>query len=181
LEKYGSNIFRNRIIAGEVPDPKLYERVLQWPDLWDDAAVYETYRDEMYDKEVHREKLAEHQLMNTVRWAAKSPRYAFEHIESGASGQTNENGAAEGENEAEVHVPEDLTELPDGADAILDEGGDDDDSGLEDEDDSMDEDAEGEEDIDMIMEQGERGGSESDESTGKGRAKTPRPFGGLYR
>lgn len=164
-----------------MPDPKLYERVLQWPDLWDDAAVYETYRDEMYDKEVHREKLAEHQLMNTVRWAAKSPRYAFERIESGTGGQKNGNGEAEMENEAEVDVPEDLTELLDGADAILDEGGDDDESGLEDEDDSMDEDAEGEEDIDMNIGDEEEGGSESDESAGKGRAKTPRPFGGLHR
>jgi hypothetical protein len=80
--------------------------------------------------------------MNTVRWAAKSPRYAFEHIESNKSRETNGQGdqdAAGAGNEAEVEVPEDLTELPDDAEAILDEGGDDDESGLEDEDETMDE------------------------------------------
>jgi hypothetical protein len=145
----------------------------------------------MYDKEIHKEKADEHQLMNTVRWAAKSPRYAFEHIESGKGREAKGHGeqdASEMENEAEVEVPEDLTELPDGAEAILDEAGDDE-SSLEDEDESMDEadeENEDEEDNDVAIRGEDEDGafdivSDSDESAGEGRAKTPLPFGGLYR
>jgi hypothetical protein len=173
-------LLRNRIIAGEVPDPELYKRVVTWPELWDDQEIYETYKEEMYDKEVHREKAKEHRLLNTVRWAAKSPRYAFEEIEAGRL-EENGRGApdAEEDNEGDVEVPEDLTEVRDGAEAILDEGGEDA-SGLEDEDETEDEDdadeegaGVGDEEDGMFEEGSDSDGSEDD--------RPARPFGGLYR
>ncbi|KAF2743551.1 hypothetical protein M011DRAFT_489681 [Sporormia fimetaria CBS 119925] len=125
----------NRIIKGEPPDPELYERALSWPEIWDDAEVRETYNSEVYDKELHRKKGDEHHLLNAIRWAAKSPRYAFERIErTNSTARFGEENASENIEdsvegadieEAEVEVPEDLTEARDDENAILQEGGED--------------------------------------------------------
>ncbi|KAF2279861.1 uncharacterized protein EI97DRAFT_429646 [Westerdykella ornata] len=109
----------NRIIAGKELKPWLYERILTWSDRFDDREVYETYRDEMFDKELHRERLEEHRLLNAVRWAAKNPRYAFDRMQEtmqaeDARGseemQEEVEEEEETDEEGEVDVPEDSGE-----------------------------------------------------------------------
>ncbi|KAF2703424.1 transcription factor tfiiic complex a box associated subunit sfc1 [Pleomassaria siparia CBS 279.74] len=110
----------NRLIRGETPDNSLYERILAWPELWDDAELYATYRKEVHDFQIHKEKLQEHTVMHTVRWAAKNPRWAFEKLEKMAQQRTD--GEDEPEMTEDVEVPEDATEVPDTADVIFNEG-----------------------------------------------------------
>lgn len=99
----------NTIIRNEVPDDSLYQRIVQWPELWDDKTLAETYKAEIIDRQVHGEKKREHQVMQNVRLAARSPRYAFEKMESfeQQSQQVDEDNGSE-----EIDVPEDMTEDP---------------------------------------------------------------------
>jgi general transcription factor 3C polypeptide 5 (transcription factor C subunit 1) len=137
------------------PDDSIYERILEWPENWNDEEIYARYKEEMHDKEVHRVRLKEHTVMHMVRWAARNPRYAFEKIEAKNARQiARENGDdmedvdAEGEDDLEaLEVPEDHTEPRDDATAIMIEGGED----------ESDEDEEDETGTDMQDEDAESG------------------------
>jgi general transcription factor 3C polypeptide 5 (transcription factor C subunit 1) len=176
----------NAIIGGERPDNSIYERVTKWPELWDDQEIYATYRDEVNDREVHQEKRKEHDVMHNVRFAARNPRYAFEKME-----KNDEGGRQVGETEGpEVEeVPEDLTEYPETAATIINEGdgGDDDDDSSEDgDDDDEDEDVdagEGEDEDRNELEDADGIWEEDDDQPIATETQTagPAPFGGLYR
>jgi general transcription factor 3C polypeptide 5 (transcription factor C subunit 1) len=179
----------NIIIGGDKPDNSIYERVANWPELWDDKEIYATYRDEVNDREMHQEKRKEHDVMHNVRFAARNPRYAFEKMEKKDETET-QTGDAEGPDLEEI--PEDSTEYPETAEMIIDEGdgGDDDDESSEDGDEEEDED-EGE---DEDAEDGEVGSQEEAEDVDgvweeddeshigmQVQPAGPAPFGGLYR
>lgn len=133
----------NRIVGGEEPDDSIYQRILTWPENWDDQEIYVTYRHEMFDAEIHKIKIKEHTVMNTVRAAARNPRYAFEQMESReerAHNRTSDGNIVDVEEVEEVEVPEDLTEAPDGADAMMTEEEGDESEGAEDDEDDFEED-----------------------------------------
>lgn len=138
----------NAIIGGEEPDDAIYQRVVEWPELWDDQVIGATYKAEINDRKIHEEKKREHDVMHHVRWAARNPRYAFEKMENSEI----QGGEAEvDESAADVVVPEDMTEDPVTIDKIMDvdsegEENDDEGDGEEDEDDGLDEDGVWEED-----------------------------------
>ncbi|KAF2269495.1 transcription factor tfiiic complex a box associated subunit sfc1 [Lojkania enalia] len=172
----------NTILGGEKPDDSVYERVVSWPENWDDKEMYETYKGEVKNKEVHKQKLQEHTMMSTVRAAARNPKYAFEKmeaLEATRSGITKGVEPTEGPVE-ELEVPEDMTEEPDNAgvdeapgvsSVESSENGDNDET--EDDDDSEegwqndeDSDSDGPDAITAALK----------DSASRG----PRPFGGLY-
>lgn len=189
----------NTIIGGEVPDNTLYQRVCQWPELWNDKEVYDTYRDEVNDREAHEAKRREHEVMHSVRIAARNPRYAFEQMEKdNTSSASTGSGSALSE---EVEIPEDLTEYPDNpetaeatsneiaetvesSDSEDDEDDDEDEDeneGDEDDDDEEDEDGTGE-----VPEGDEDGAWEEDDddaldTSTRAASEGPTPFGGLYK
>ncbi|KAF2865779.1 RNA polymerase III transcription factor IIIC subunit-domain-containing protein [Massariosphaeria phaeospora] len=188
----------NTILGGEQPDDSIYERVMAWPELWDDKEVYDSYRSEMYDKQLHKEKGREHNVMNNVRLAARNPRWTFERMEAQKTNKGAESGGRaeeaddEAEVEEEVEVPEDLTEVPDTAAVILNEGEtdpmdahndrDEDDSSDEDDnddgDDDDDDDEDGEDEDEMLAEfnllgQARRGSGSDDEILFNKRRRTP--------
>jgi general transcription factor 3C polypeptide 5 (transcription factor C subunit 1) len=191
----------NRILThpDETPDNTLYARILTWPELWDDAELKAQYRSEFFDKKVNKEKREEHALMKQVMWATRSPRYAFERMEKaedlaqrmqGELTTTGRNLAEAEEEEAEEddEVEVDMTEEPDTAKKILDEGDDEDDADDADEDEDEDEadeadvgddiDAEGETDDGEYAQPGPRAGDGDAPSSAV--PQGPRPFGGLY-
>jgi general transcription factor 3C polypeptide 5 (transcription factor C subunit 1) len=110
----------NTIIAGETPDDALYQRTIAWPELWDDKDILATYKAEVDNRQIHQEKKKEHDVMHRVRWAARNPRYAFEKMESLDDQPRQSNEEEDAAEDAEV--PEDMTEIPDTADNILNEG-----------------------------------------------------------
>lgn len=71
----------NTILGNETPDDAIYQRVLEWPELWEDQEIAAQYKEEVNDRQVHHEKKKEHDVMHNVRWAARNPRYAFEKME----------------------------------------------------------------------------------------------------
>ncbi|RMZ68190.1 Transcription factor tau subunit sfc1 [Pyrenophora seminiperda CCB06] len=105
----------NTIIGGEKPDDSIYQRILEWPELWDDKEMAAGYRAEIDDRQVRQEKRREHQVMHNVRWAARNPRYAFEQMEA-LNGR--EDDAGEELEPEDVDVPEDMTEEPVSAEAV---------------------------------------------------------------
>jgi general transcription factor 3C polypeptide 5 (transcription factor C subunit 1) len=174
----------NTIIAGETPDDAIYERILAWPELWHDKDIAATYKAEVDDRQVHQEKKREHDVMHSVRWAARNPRYAFEKMEA-ATEQPGESTAAEGAEVDDDEIPEDMTEIPDTAEVILNEGEKDVEDAEDDNEDDENEDinvprfiAEGEDEADFE--------DDEDDSDGpvisvRGASEGPMPFGGLYR
>jgi general transcription factor 3C polypeptide 5 (transcription factor C subunit 1) len=181
----------NRILGGEQPDNSLYARILTWPEIWDDQEMRAQYRPEFWNKQLHKEKEKEHAVMRHVWWAARNPRYAFERMEK-AGVQRSEQPEEENPEE-EADIPVDMTEEPDTAKNILEEGDDeeDEDEAAEDEDEdeegdgglSEDVDAEGETDDELISYRQREGSRESDglEQPAPPDTVGPLPFGGLYR
>lgn len=108
----------NMILAGKKPDDSLYQRVVLWPELWDDKEMAATYKSEVDDHQARQNKRREHTVMHNVRWAARNPRYTFEKMENAE--QEEDTLHMEAANDAEV--PEDATEIPDTVEAILNEG-----------------------------------------------------------
>jgi general transcription factor 3C polypeptide 5 (transcription factor C subunit 1) len=177
----------NTLIAGGAPDDTIYERIMSWPELWDDKEIARTYKAEVDNRLIHQEKRKEHEVMHSVRWAARNPRYAFEQMEAADEkrGQSTE-AVDEAADAEDPEIPEDMTEEPDTAAAILNEGekeaGDVDDD-VDDEDEEgegpryeeelseepsyEDEDEDDDEDIPIMSARAVSGG--------------PAPFGGLYR
>lgn len=184
----------NTIIGGAIPDDSLYQRVCQWPELWDDKELYGTYRDEVNDREVHEAKRREHELMHSVRIAARNPRYAFEKMEkNGVVSSTTDTPDAEPTEE--VEIPEDLTEYPDDPDTAevtsndlaQNDGSSDSDDSDDDDDDDDEEDEEDEEDEQGREHVGDEDGAweedDDDETTvtfARAVSEGPTPFGGLY-
>ncbi|KAF2024537.1 hypothetical protein EK21DRAFT_78495 [Setomelanomma holmii] len=114
----------NTIIAGKGTDDARYSRIIEWPELWDDKEVAATYKAEVDNRQIHQEKKREHDVMHSVRWAARNPRYAFEKMEAmdEQQRQSRDNGVEEADDaEDEAEVPEDMTEVPDTAATILNE------------------------------------------------------------
>jgi general transcription factor 3C polypeptide 5 (transcription factor C subunit 1) len=187
----------NRILGGEQPDNSLYERVAAWPEVWDDDEMTAMLKPEMHDKEIRKEKAGEHNVMRHVRWAARNPRYAFEKMEAASAQKGSQANNAdpreetEEEQEEEV-VPEDMTEEPDTAVTILNEGDEEeeDDEDVEDDEDGDDDeggldedmDAEGETDDEQVPYRERESSHDSDELEPVVRAETegPLPFGGLF-
>ncbi|KAF1943996.1 hypothetical protein EJ02DRAFT_372552 [Clathrospora elynae] len=166
----------NTIIGKEQPDDTLYQRIIEWPELWDDKDIAAQYKEEVNDRQIHQQKKREHEVMHNVRWAARSPRYAFEKME--ALGEQEQQPPEDKETE-DVEIPEDLTEEPVTADAIMH-------GGIEDaEDHEDDQGGEGdgnEEEGDDLEESWEA----DDDSDGpvmfvRGASEGPAPFGGYYR
>jgi general transcription factor 3C polypeptide 5 (transcription factor C subunit 1) len=167
----------NTLISGETPDDAMYARIVSWPELWNDAEVAASYKAEIDDRQLRQEKKKEHEVMHRVRWAARNPRYAFEKMEA-----SDEQRAALNNEEGEI--PEDMTEVPDSAAAILNEGDKEGDDQYDDNDDEED-------DIDTLR-YGEDAGDEMDFDDDdddsdilvmsvRGSSEGPVPFGGLYR
>jgi general transcription factor 3C polypeptide 5 (transcription factor C subunit 1) len=174
----------NRLITGETPDPSLYDRILTWPEVWDDKTMYSTYRREVWNPEIHKEKLKEHEVMHTVRWAARNPRWAFEKLEKRTeqAREDEENQEVAEVEMEEEEVPEDATEVPETADAIFNEGEPDTGMPIRAED-------QGEEAVQEIFdeEEDEDAMFDADESDSDGplAVEEPKgnksPFGGLYK
>ncbi|KAL5387442.1 hypothetical protein DPSP01_003665 [Paraphaeosphaeria sporulosa] len=148
----------NTILGGDTPDNSIYERILAWPELWDDQTFFAQYTKEFHDREAIRGRGVEHTVMRNVRYAARNPRYAFERLEA----QQSQPPGAEDQSEdmEEVEIEEDMTEVPERAEDILNEGEneyDDSDDEVErmvdEEDDEDDEDDELEEGIDGVLEE----------------------------
>lgn len=151
----------NTILGGAQPDNSIYERILAWPELWDDQTFFAQYTREFRDKEAVRERGVEHTVMRSVRYAAKNPRYAFERLEAQQGQPTGAEQQSVDMEEEEEEVKEDMTEVPERAEDILNEGEDEDEDsedevekmvGGEDEDDDDDEDDELEEGMDGVPE-----------------------------
>jgi general transcription factor 3C polypeptide 5 (transcription factor C subunit 1) len=176
----------NTLIAGGTPDDTIYERVQAWPELWNDKEIAATYKPEIDNRQIHQEKKKEHDVMHSVRWAARNPRYAFEKMES-VDEQRGESNVEEEEDAGDVEVPEDMTEIPDTAAIIINEG--------EKEEDDLDEYNEDEdnEEVDAQTFGEEVAGEidyedndDDDDSEGpimamRAASEGPAPFGGLYR
>lgn len=147
----------NTILGGDKPDNSIYNRILAWPELWDDHTFFAQYTKEFHDREAIRERGVEHTVMKNVRYAAKNPRYAFERLEA-QQGQLPGAEARSEQIEEDVEVEEDMTEVPERAEDILNEGANEDDDsddeveGMADEDDEDEEDEELEEGIDGVLE-----------------------------
>jgi general transcription factor 3C polypeptide 5 (transcription factor C subunit 1) len=115
----------NTLIAGGSSDNTIYERIMTWPELWDDKEIARTYKAEVDNRQIHQEKKKEHDVMHSVRWAARNPRYAFEKMEALDEQQQQQQSTEAADNAADVEdleIPEDMTEEPDTAAAILNEG-----------------------------------------------------------
>jgi general transcription factor 3C polypeptide 5 (transcription factor C subunit 1) len=173
----------NTIVAGGTPDDAFYERIVNWPELWDDGEIAATYKAEIANRQIHQEKKTEHDVMHSVRWAARNPKYAFEKMEA-ADEADGELVAETEEGTEDAEVPEDMTEIPDTAAVILNEGDRDIDDADEDEDDDNEEvetrtfGEEGTEEADYE--------EDDDDSDGplmsvRATSEGPAPFGGLYR
>jgi general transcription factor 3C polypeptide 5 (transcription factor C subunit 1) len=113
----------NTILVGDKPDDSIYQRIVGWPEVWDDKTFFAQYAKEFYNREMTKERRTEHVIMKSVRYAARNPRYAFERLEA----QKNRIAGAErpGADEMEeddVEVEEDMTEIPERAEDILNEG-----------------------------------------------------------
>ena len=157
----------NSIIGNEAPNDAIYQRIVEWPELWDDQMVAATYKEEIHDREIHEEKRQEHAVMHQVRWAARNPRYAFEKMEA-LEGQEREADTTEAIED--VEIPEDMTEDPVTMENVMAEEDNVPESGSEDSEeveDDADEDGVWEADDDLAT-------SEPNASHG------PAPFGGLY-
>ncbi|KAH6638922.1 transcription factor tfiiic complex a box associated subunit sfc1 [Boeremia exigua] len=182
----------NEIIGGELPDDSLYQRICQWPELWDDKEIYDSYRDEVNDREMHGARRREHQVMHSVRIAARNPRYAFEKMEKDTISSTDESPATALAEDAEI--PEDLTEYPDDPDtaeatstevAETVENSDSEDDEDDDEDEDEDEGEHGEHGLDQEV-SGEDEEEEDDYDqavimSARAVSEGPMPFGGLYK
>lgn len=185
----------NTIIGGAVPDDALYERVCQWPELWDDKDIFDTYRDEVNDREIHDAKRREHDIMHSVRIAARNPRYAFEKMEKMNDIAVSTTEILDPESAEDLDIPEDLTEYPDdpdtaeaisndvaqnndSSDSEDDDDDDDDEDGYDEEDDYDVQDQEQVEDEDGIWEEDEDEGSVVTPAPAV--SAGPTPFGGLY-
>lgn len=125
----------NTILAGEKPDNSTYQRIVAWPEAWDDATFFAQYAKEF--REAGTSKNPEHVVMRSVRYAARNPRYAFERLEAqrnrvpdveqpeAVQGEENDVQVEENEvqvEEDDVQVEEDMTEIPERAEDILNEG-----------------------------------------------------------
>ncbi|KAF1996461.1 hypothetical protein P154DRAFT_566058 [Amniculicola lignicola CBS 123094] len=107
----------NILIRDQKLDPAVYEPVVNWPEKWDDTAIWDTYRDDFF-KEGNRKdktKLATFRLMLNVRMAARNPKYAFERIEEQYQRDAENSEDAEGMDDHTAIVPEDTQEFPDQA------------------------------------------------------------------
>jgi general transcription factor 3C polypeptide 5 (transcription factor C subunit 1) len=170
----------NTIIGGEIPDDSLYQRVMEWPELWDDKEVAARYKAEVDDRQIHHEKRKEHEIMHNVRAAARNPRYAFEKME--ALGKPAQQANEEQEPD-DAEVPEDMEEDPVTAESILNAEAED----VEDEEDGQlgegdgDDEVEDYEEGDDVQEDWDTG-DDSDGPTMSVRAASegPAPFGGYY-
>ncbi|KAF2646611.1 hypothetical protein P280DRAFT_544943 [Massarina eburnea CBS 473.64] len=169
----------NRILLAENVDDSIYQRIVTWPELWDDKEIYALYKAEHFDKQVHKEKIKEHTVMNSVRWAAKNPRYAFEQMEA-AKARADAQDEEEDEGDAEVEVPEDLTEEPETAATILEEATDEDAEGETDGEYESDEAAVGEEEEEDDDDDGLLEPRENDSELVTSTVDGPGPFGGLF-
>lgn len=184
----------NTILAKETPDDTIYQRVVEWPELWDDKEMAAQYKEEMYDRLAHQERRREHEVMHNVRWAARNPRYAFEKMETPSQPIRDAQDEEAAEDAEESDVPEDLTEAPVTADAILNEDGGELDGEVDEE--EEDEDQQGEdgnqseegddqdEDIDGVWEADDDNDDDDDDApsmSARGVSEGPMPFGGLYR
>ncbi|KAJ4346770.1 tau 95 subunit of transcription factor TFIIIC [Didymosphaeria variabile] len=113
----------NTILAGDKPDDSIYERILAWPELWDDKTFFAEHTKELHDKEAVSRKSVEHTVMKNVRYAAKNPRYAFERLEAQQGQSSGAEHPQTEEVEEDVEVEEDMSEVPERAEDILNEGG----------------------------------------------------------
>jgi general transcription factor 3C polypeptide 5 (transcription factor C subunit 1) len=170
----------NTIIGGDKPDDSIYQRIITWPELWDDKEMAAQYKSEIDDRQIHHEKRREHQVMHNVRWAARNPRYAFEKMEA----LDEQEKQADEEEVPDDDIPEDMTEDPVQPDAILDA----DIGEVEDEDEDRDDEAD--EDDEMQVDNRDEdvsGSSELDEDSDspvvsvRAASEGPVPFGGYYR
>jgi general transcription factor 3C polypeptide 5 (transcription factor C subunit 1) len=179
----------NAIIGGETPDNSLYQRVSQWPELWDDKEIYATYRDEVNDRNVHEAKRREHEVMHNVRIAARNPRYAFEKMETNGDVEKNADPAEPDE----IDIPEDLTEYPDDPDTAEatsndvvqnnDSSESEDDDGEDEEENDEDEDGEEDDESQVEDEDGVWEADDGDDTaavSARPVSEGPVPFGGLY-
>lgn len=162
----------NRILAEGRADDSLYERVVTWPELWDDQEIYAPYKWEFFDRAIHKEKAKEHLVIYNVRLAARNPRYAFEQMEA-ARNQISASGEQEDTEYQEVEVPEDMSEVPETAATILNEGSEEDAEGDIEDDDIGNLESEDEDLVDGEYESVKNGG----EITASARQG---PFGGLF-
>ena len=174
----------NTIIAGGKPDDAIYQRVANWPELWDDKEIAAQYKAEMYDHQKSLQKRRELRVIHNVRWAARNPGYAFEKMEAENNQEPQE---AKSEDLGDVDVPEDMTEDPVVADTVLDADAeaDDDDSaqgseGVEDYD-SGDEDDNEMQDEEMDESSEEESDMDSPVMSVRATSEGPLPFGGYYR
>jgi general transcription factor 3C polypeptide 5 (transcription factor C subunit 1) len=181
----------NTLIAGGTPDDAIYTRITTWPELWDDKEIAATYKAEIDNRQIHQEKKKEHDVMHSVRWAARNPRYAFEKMEA-ADEQDRESTVEDEEGTEDVEVPEDMTEVPDTAATIINEGEDE----AEDQDDENEDDNEADEEEgfdtqqfeETFAEEAEYEREEDDDDDSdvpnmsvRAISEGPAPFGGLYR
>ncbi|KAJ4993550.1 RNA polymerase iii transcription factor [Stagonosporopsis vannaccii] len=182
----------NTIISGAVPDDTLYQRVCQWPELWDDKEVYNSYKDEVNDRDIHEAKRREHEIMHSVRIAARNPRYAFEKLEKDNASEYDVAGLSE-----DADIPEDLTEYPDNpdiaeatskevAETIPSSDSEDEDDDEDEDEDEDDEDGEDGVGRDLSGDEDGRWGEEDDDDgdafimSARAVSEGPTPFGGLY-
>lgn len=184
----------NMIIGGAVPDNSLYQRVYQWPELWDDKEIYATYRDEVNDRDMHEVKRREHEVMHNVRIAARNPRYAFEHMEKDSTSDAVKSPPTAITEETEI--PEDLSEYPDNpdtaeatstevAETVESSDSEDDDDGEEDEEEGDDVEDDDDDDAQQQPFEDEDGAWEEDDDDAavmpaQAVSEGPMPFGGLY-
>jgi len=166
----------NTILAGQEPDNALYQRITSWPELWDDQEIAATYKAEVNNRQLHVEKKREHDLMHNVRFAARNPRYAFEQMENPSTEPRQSTGEEIAAEDAEI--PEDMTEEPDTAQTILDEG----EKSVEDPEDSDEDESDSEVENqrnDEIL--GEEADGDEDDDSDVPLVPGATAFGGLYR
>jgi general transcription factor 3C polypeptide 5 (transcription factor C subunit 1) len=177
----------NTIISGETPDDTLYQRVIDWPELWNDAEVATRYKDEVNDRHIRHEKRKEHSIMYSVRAAARNPRYAFEKMEA-LGRQAQQDQAEEDQDPDDAEIPEDMQEDPVTADAVMNAELEDAEDGEEEQDSEADgdveiKDKEQNEDVDGDWDVDE---DDDDSDTPiitsvRAASEGPAPFGGYYR
>ncbi len=158
----------NTIIGNETPDDTIYQRIIGWPELWDDQEIAATYKEEVNNRQVHEQKRKEHDVMHQVRWAARNPRYAFEKMEAA---NTQEEDVEAGDMIEDVDIPEDMTENPVTAREILDDESENEENYIED-----DEEEAFEGDGDETWDEEEALQVSSNQAS-----HSSAPFGGLYR
>jgi len=78
-------------------DESRYERISQWPDLFDPDEMRKTYAHEIHNPAMHAEKKGEHRVMTWIRLTMRNPKYSIDVARAAHKKAENKDGEKDGE------------------------------------------------------------------------------------